>query len=192
MLATNFFDETTDTIIRAVRLAANLFVATQNRFARTHINNNVAVLFTLNKRVDDCTGFVFEIFVLLVTLSFADLLQDHLLGGLCCNTAQLHWWDDFNKLLADLRVSQIFAGLLNSELGLIIFHQLFFNNRTNAGEGRFAGAAVDGNTNVHLRAIPGLRRTRERFFHRLNNQIGVDVLFTGHGLGSLQKLKLVC
>ena len=161
MLATNFFDETTDTIVRAVSLAADLFVATQNRFARTHINNNVAVLFTLNKRIDDCTGFVFEIFVLLVTLGFADLLQDHLLGGLCSNTAQLNWWDDLNKLLADLRVSHVILGLLNSELGLIVFHQLFFNNRTNTGEGRFSSAAVDGNTNVHLCAISGLSRTRE-------------------------------
>ena len=191
LFAAHILDVHADTVVRAIAFAADFLVATQDRFASAHIDDNVAIFLALDQTVDDRAGAVLEFFVLAVTLGFADLLQDHLLGGLCGDTAHFNRWDFFAEFLTDFGVGHILFGLLYRELRLIVLKLVIGHNRTHTGKGRATGLAVDGNANVHLSAVARLRRPSERFFHRFNHEIGVDHLFAGHSLGGLQQFQLV-
>ena len=192
LLATHVFDVDADTVVRAIAFAANLFVPAQDRFASAHIDDDVAVLFALDQTVDDGTGAVFEFFELAVTLCFADLLQNHLLGRLRRDAAHLNRGDFFDVGVTDLGVSHVLLGLIDGELGLIVLKLFVLDHGANASKCRFPGLAVDVDPDVHLGAVAGLGGTGEGFFHRFDDQTGVDHLFARHRLGGLQQLKLVC
>ena len=191
-LATHVFDVDADTIIRAIAFATDLFVATQNRFAATDVHDDIAIFFALHQTINDGAGFVFELFVLTITLCFTDLLKDNLFRRLCRDTAQLNRWDLFHESVTNLWVFQILLGLLYGEFRLVVFQLFIFHNRAHTGESRLTGLAVDGHANVHFRAVARLGRTCQRFFHRFDNQTWVDHLLACNGFGGLQKLQLVC
>jgi len=118
-------------------------------------------------------------------------LQDHLLGRLRGDTAQIDRRNLVDDLIADLRIGQIGFRLLHRQLGMVIFHRVIFHHGADAGKAGAAGLTVDLHPDVHLRAIARLGRAGEAVFHRLNHQFGVDHLLARHRLGGLQKFKLV-
>ena len=95
--AAHILDVAADAVVRAIAFAADLFVAAQDRFASTHVDDDVAVFLALDETVDDGAGAVLEFFVLAVTFGFAHLLQDHLLGRLRGDPAHFDRRDFFDK-----------------------------------------------------------------------------------------------
>ena len=192
LLAAHVFDVDADAVVRAIAFAANLLVPAQDRFASAHVDDDVAIFLALDQTVDDGPGAVFEFFVLAVTLSFADLLQDDLLGRLRRDAAHFNRRHFLDESVANLGVGHVLLGLLYGELGLIVLKLIILDHGADAGEGGLAGLAVDVHPDVHLGAVARLGGTGEGFFHRFDDQTRVDHLLARHRLGGLQQLKLVC
>ena len=190
--AAHILDIAADAVAVAVSFAADLFVATQNAFATAHIDDDIAVFFALDDTVDDGAGAVAEFFVLAVTLGFADLLQDHLLGRLGSDPAQFDGRDFVDDDIADLGIIQVWLGLRDCQLGLFVLDGVVLDHRAHAGEGGAACLAVDLDANVEIGPVARLGRAGEGFFHRLHDQRGVDHLFARHRIGGLQQFQLVC
>ncbi len=190
--AAHILDETANSIIGAIRFAANFFVAAQNAFATTNVYDNVAILFALHNTINNRACTIFEFFVLAIALGFANLLQDNLLCGLRSDTAKLHRRDLFGQNITNRRVRHVFFGLLDGQLSLIILKIIVLNNRANTGKGCLASLAIDGHMNVHFRAVTRLCSACEALLHRFNNDRRIDHFFACYGLGGLQQLKLVC
>ncbi len=82
-------------------------------------------------------------------------------------------------------------GLLDGHFGLIVFKLLLRDHGAHAGERGAPGLAVDGHADVHFAAVAALGGAGEAFFHRFDDQTGVDHLFPRDRFGGLQQLKLV-
>src|SRR5690606_18876434 len=102
-LAAHVLDIGADAVVRAIAFAADLFVAAQDRFATADIDDDVAVFLAFDDTVDDGADAVLELLVLSVTLGLTDLLQDHLLGRLRGDAAQLDRRNAFLEHIAGLR-----------------------------------------------------------------------------------------
>ena len=192
MLAAHILDVAADAVVRAIALAADLLVAAQDRLATAHIDDDVAVFLALDLTVDDRAGAVLELLVLTVPLGFAHLLQDDLLGRLRRDAAHVDGGHFLDELVTDLGVGHVLFGLLHGELGLVVLEQLVLDHRADTGEGRTRrSCGRSGHGCPSRRHSATWPHGRERFFHRLDDQTGVDHLFARHGLGGLQQLKLV-
>src|SRR5215218_10268925 len=78
-----------DAVAIAEYLSREHLVATDDGFAATQIDNDAAVFDTLDNAVHDVADAVLELLVLPIAFGFADLLYDHLLGGLRGDAAVL-------------------------------------------------------------------------------------------------------
>ena len=132
-LAAHILDVATNAVIRAIAFATDLLVPAQDRFAATDIDDDVAVFLALDDAVDDRAGAVLEFLELTVTLGFADLLQDHLLGRLRGDPAHLDRRNLVDERVADLGVVQKLLGLLDGQLGLVVLKLLHPRPRCGPG-----------------------------------------------------------
>ena len=190
--APHVLDVTADAVVRAIAFAADLLVAPEYRLAPAHVDDDVAVFLALDDTVDDRASPVLEFLELLVALSLADPLQDHLFGRLRGNSAHFNRRHLFDELLTDLGVFHILLGLFDGELSLIILKLFFLDDRANTGKRRAPRLAVNRHANIHLGPVPGLGGTGEAFFHRFDDQFGVDHFFARNRIGGLQQFQLVC
>ncbi len=131
-----------------------------------------------------------EFFELTVTFSFADLLQDNLLGRLRRDPAHFNGGNFVDDLIADSGTFFMGAGIANGHFDEMVLD--LFDNGAHTGEGGFACFTVNRHADIKLGAVARFSGAREALFHRFNHQFGVDHLFAGYGLGCLQKLQLVC
>ena len=190
--AAHILDIGPDAVADAVAFAPDLLVPAQNGLAApVQVNDDIAILLALDHTVQDLALAVLEFLELAVTLGFAHLLQDHLLGGLRGDPAQINGGNLVNHLIADLGIGKERPGLRHGQLRLIILDTVIFNHGPDARKTGAACLAVDLHPDVHLCPVARLRRAGERFLHRLDHQVGVDHLLAGNRLGGLQKLKLV-
>ena len=74
----------------------------------------------LTVAVDDRADAVLELLELAVALGLADLLQDHLLGRLRGDAAELDRRHLVDDLVADLGLGQELLGLLDRQLRLVV------------------------------------------------------------------------
>src|SRR5690606_24556087 len=188
--APHVLDVAADAVADAIGLAADLLVPAQDALAPADVDDDVAVFLALDDPVDDAALAVLEFLELAVALGLAHLLQDHLLGALRGDAAQIDGGNLIHDLVADLRVGQVAFRLLDGQLGVVVLKFLVGNHGADAGKAGAAGLAVDLHPDVHFRAVAGLRGPGEAVLHRLDHQIRVDHLFPRHRLGGLQKLQL--
>ena len=87
-------------------------------------------------------------------------MQDHLLGRLGSDSAQINGGNLVDDFVTDLRVGLVSHRLFDRDLRVVIFLQVVFDNGAHAGKGGAAGLAVDADTNVHFRAIARFGGTR--------------------------------
>ena len=73
----------------AEALARQQLVAAQHRLGAAEIDDDVAELDALDEAVDDLADAVLELVVLPLALGVAHLLDDHLLGGLRGDAAEI-------------------------------------------------------------------------------------------------------
>ena len=86
--AVDALDDRADAIARRVALGARLFLARQHRLDAADLEDDVAVLEALDRAVDDLADALVVLGEDVLALGLADLLEDHLLGGLRGDAAE--------------------------------------------------------------------------------------------------------
>ena len=102
-LAAHVVDEGADAVAGAEHFARDQFVAPHHRLAAGagEIDDDIAVFDALDLAVDDVADAVLEQLVLLVALGLANLLHQHLLGGLRRDAAVVERRQRFGDPVAD-------------------------------------------------------------------------------------------
>src|SRR6476619_2640015 len=75
-------DQAADAVADADHLARDLLVAADDALGTAEVDDDVAELDALDHSGDDLAHPILEFFILAFALGIADLLEDHLLGGL--------------------------------------------------------------------------------------------------------------
>ena len=103
--AAHVVDIGADAVAGAEHLARDQFVAPHHRFAAgaAEIDDDIAVFDALDLAVDDLADAILVHVILLVALGLANLLHQHLLGGLRGNAAEIEGRQRFGDPVADLR-----------------------------------------------------------------------------------------
>ena len=96
-------DQRADAVADADHLARDLLVAADDALGAAEIDDDVAELDALDDAGDDLAGAVLELFILALALGVADLLEDHLLGGLGGDPAELDRRQRIDDEVADRR-----------------------------------------------------------------------------------------
>jgi hypothetical protein len=123
------------------------------------------------------------------TLSIADFLEDHLLGRLRIDPAQINRRQRIDDEIPDLGVFiQLLRGLQIDLLEVVLN---FFNHFDHAPQAQIASARIKLGANVVLCAITVARRLLDRFFHRLDHDRLVDQLLIGDRGGDRQQFGTV-
>ena len=95
-------DVTADAVAVAERFARDQLIAAHDGFGPAQVHDHVAVFGTLDDAVDDFADAVLEFFVLTLALGIADLLDDHLFGGLSGDAAKVHRRQRVSHVVADV------------------------------------------------------------------------------------------
>ncbi len=124
LFAANVVDEGADAVAVAHVFARDHLVAADDAFATAEIDDDVAVFDALDGAVDDLADAILEFVELAVTLGFANLLHDDLLGRLGGDTAEIHRRQRVGDEVAELGVRVAVAGQFKRDLGGIVFRLL--------------------------------------------------------------------
>src|SRR5690606_34344194 len=89
VVALDLHDQRADALADARGLARDLLVAADHALGAAEVDDHVAELDRLDDPGDDLTGAVLEFLELPLALGVADLLEDHLLGALCVDAAEV-------------------------------------------------------------------------------------------------------
>jgi hypothetical protein len=89
----------------ANHLARDLLVAADDALGAAEIDDDMAELDPLDDAGDDLAGAVLELLILALALGIADLLEDHLLGGLGGDPAELDRRQRVDDEVAELAAS---------------------------------------------------------------------------------------
>ena len=149
-------------------------------------DNRVAALHALDRPVDDVLLAIQEVSENLLALGVADFLQDHLLGGLGTDAAEI---DRFQRLLEriarlDLRIILLRFGKRHFEVFIDVF---VVRHDLPAPEGlEFARFAIDRNPHVGLVMDTLLGRRGERHLKGAKDDVLADVLFAGQCIDQQQ------
>ena len=188
-LGAHVADIAADPVADPVGLARDQLVAADDRLGTTQIDDDVAVFDPLGDAVDDFADPVLELLVLALALGLADLLDDHLLGGLGGDAAKIHRRQGLGDEIADLGRRVLQPGLGERDLGEVVLDLLDHLQRP--AHGNLAGLAVDEGADVVFGAVARARGLAKAFLHRLDHQIALDQLLAGDRVGDLQQLQSV-
>src|SRR5450432_2692368 len=92
-----------DAVTVAEHLARQHFVTAHDGFTAAEIYDDAAIFDALDDAVDDVADAILEFLILPVALGLADLLHDHLLGGLRGDAAIFQRRQGIGDGVADLR-----------------------------------------------------------------------------------------
>ena len=127
--------------------------------------------------------------ILALALGIADLLEDHLLGGLGGNSAELDRRQRVDDEVADARallelLRALLVDLLEMILGLL-------DHFEHAPQAKVAGLGVELGADVVLGAVAGAGGALDRVLHRLDDDALVDQLLARDGVGDREQFCLV-
>ena len=112
--------------VHPVALAGQLFLQRQDSLHPAQVDNDIALLETADRSGDDILNAIKIIAIDELPLRLPDPLDDHLLGRLSCNPAELLWGNlHFNK------ITDLAAGIINPrfiELHLLVGQLDLFDN----------------------------------------------------------------
>ena len=168
-------------------LAGDGFVAAEQPFRPVHVDDHVAVFDPFHQAVDHLADAVLEFLVVSLAFGFPHLLDDHLLGRLRRDAAEVDGRQGVDQEVAELRVRLALAGRLQVHLGDLAFHLV--GDLQVAGEGDFPRLAVDEGADVVLVAVFGAPRLLDGLFHGLQDLVLVYALVAGDGFRHLQQLR---
>lgn len=124
LFTTHVVDIGTNAVAITHVFARNHLVATDDAFATAEIDDHIAVFDALDGAVDDFADAVLELVELAVTLGFAHLLHDDLLGRLCGDTAEIHRRQRVCDEVADLGVDIAVLRQRERDLRAVVFRVL--------------------------------------------------------------------
>ena len=173
-LAAHRHDQRTDAVANADHLARDLLVAADDALGAAEVDDDVTELDALDDAGDDLVGAVLELFILALALGIADLLEDHLLGGLGGDSAELDRRQRIDDEVADGgALLELLRALLVDLLEMILG---LFDNFENTPQPQVAGFRVQLGANVVLGAVAGAGGALDRVLHRLDDDALVDQL----------------
>ncbi|EAT08299.1 hypothetical protein SKA58_13223 [Sphingomonas sp. SKA58] len=178
-----------DAVADADDFARNLLVAADHALGAAQIDDDMAEFDGFHDAGNDLTHAVFIFFILTLTLSVADLLEDDLLGRLGVDAAKVNrgqWIDDE---VANHRVLLELLPLLEIDLLEIIFDR--FDHFDDAPQAQVTAIWVQLGANVVFGTITSARGALNRVFHRLDDDGLVDHLFARHRIGDGNQFGLV-
>ena len=191
-LAPHVVDIGADAIAGAEHLAGDQFVAPHDRLARAgaaEIDDDVAVFDALDLAVDDLADAILVDVILLVALGLADLLHQHLLGGLGGNASVIERRQRFGDPVADLRRRVLLLRLGERDLRRVVLDLV--DDQQQPREPDFAGFRVDVGAHFGLLTIARARRLLHRVLHRGEHDRAVDRFLARDGVDDLQEFKSV-
>ena len=181
-----------DAVAGRVALGARLFLARQHRFDAADLEDDVAVLEPLDRAVDDLADALVVLGEDVLALGLADLLEDHLLGGLRGDAAEhfgrlreLHLvaeLDAVGHLVAVERPVHL-ARFVERDLGRRVGHLL--DDGLEREQIDLAGLGVEPRLQVLAGLVVLARGGRDRFFDGADDDVGLDALFLGQRLDRL-------
>ena len=180
LLRAHFVEIAAHTIVRADRLARNHLLAHDDRLdVVAQIDDHVATLDALDDARDQLADTILKGLDYPRALGVADALEDHLLGFLRADAAELDGLQRFGLGVADLRlgVVELGAGEQRLALGRLEVLVLVIDHRPLAEGFVFAGLAVDVDHDVPLGAVVLLARRGERGFERLEDDLRLNAFF---------------
>jgi hypothetical protein len=169
------------------RLARQAFVPAHQALGPAEVDRDVAELVALDDAVDDFAGAVLELLVLALTLGFADLLDDHLLGGLGGDAPEVDGREVLDQEFAHAEAGLARRGLLRGHLGELVLDLL--DHLAEPAQVNFAGAPVDFRPDIVLVAVLGAASLADRLLHGLENLFALDAFLPRHGIRDLKKLR---
>jgi hypothetical protein len=169
------------------RLARQAFVPAHQALGPAEVDRDVAELVALDDAVDDFAGAVLELLVLALTLGFADLLDDHLLGGLGGDAPEVDGREVLDQEFAHAEAGLARRGLLHGHLGELVLDLL--DHLAEPAQVNFAGAPVDFRPDIVLVAVFGAASLADRLLHGLENLFALDAFLPRHGIRDLKKLR---
>ena len=178
-----------DAVADADHLARDLLIAADDALGAAEIDDDVAELDALDDAGDDLVGAILELFILPLALGIADLLENHLLGGLGGDPAELDRRQRVDDEVADRRALLELLRALEVDLLEMVFG--LFDDLEHAPQAQIAGFAVELGADVVLGAVAGAGGTLDRVLHRLDDDALVDQLLARDGVGNGDELGLV-
>ena len=149
----------------------------------------MAELDALDDTGDDLTHAVLEFLELALALGIADLLEDHLLGGLRGDAAELDRGQRIDDIVADHGARLQLLRSLQVDLLEIIIDR--FDHLDDAPQAQVAGVRVELGADVVLGAVASVGGALDRVLHRLDHDALVDHLLGGDRIGDRDQLGLV-
>ena len=191
LLAAHVVDVGADAVAIAEGLARDQLVAADDALAAAEIDDDVAVFDALDLAVDDLADAVLELLVLAVALGVAHLLDDHLLGRLGGDAAEIDRRQRLGDEVAELGGGIAVAGILQRGCRSPWF-SIVVDHLQEALQLDLAGLRVDLGADVGLRAVARARRLLDRVLHRGDDDHAVDRLLARDRIGDLQEFQPIC
>ena len=189
LLAADVVDIGADAVAIAVHFARDQLVAADDGFTAAEVDDDVAIFDALDGAVDDLADTI-DVFVIhALALGIAHLLDDHLLGRLGSDAAELDGRQWLADEVADLGIGIALYGIGQCDLLGGLFDRL--DHFAQAGELELAGARVDLGTDLGFGAVAGLGRLLDGILHGCDHDHAVDRLLAGDRIGDLQQFKSV-
>ena len=166
--------------------ARNAFVAPQQGLGAAQIDDDVAELDPLDQTVDDLADPALELLVMALALGLAHSLDNHLLGGLRRDAAEVDGWQGLDQKVAQFGVGLAAPRLVQGNLDGFFLDRVGDLQIARQLDG--AAFAVDGGADVVFVPVLGPSRFLDRLFHGLQDLVALYPLVARHGLCHLQQL----
>ena len=189
IVALHLGDERADTLADTGGFAGNLLVAADDAFGTAEVDDHMAEFDRLDHAGDDFARAILEFLELALALGIADLLEDHLLGRLRVDAAEIDRRQRIDDEVADLGiVLQLLRGLQIDLLEIVLD---LFDHLDDAPQAQVTGLRIELGANVVLRTIAVAGGLLDRLFHRFDHDGLVDHLFRCDRIGDREEFSLV-
>ena len=176
-----------DAILGAEQLARDQVVAAHDRLGPAEIDQHVAVLDALDLADHDLADPILVLVVLALALGLAHPLDDHLLGALRRDPAEVDRRQRVQDVVADLGRRIAHLRILEPDLPVVVLDRV--GDLELAIEPVLAGAAVDLGHDLVLVAIVAARRGLVGLLHGLEHLVDRDALLLRHRLDDAQHFR---
>ena len=160
-------------------LLGNHLFTRQNRFEATGFDDGVAAFHALDGAGDQVFLAIKEVVEDLLPLGIANLLQNHLFGGLRADPAEFDRFERLFDEITELQVRLIILHLFDQHMDAGIGELLLGHQQPAPEGGIVARLTVDLDAHVGLFLEALLGCGGERDFERAEHRVLVDVLFPG-------------
>ena len=186
-LVADIVEKGADAILGAEQLARDQIVAADDRLGPAEVDQHVAVLDALDLADHDLADPILELVVLALALGLADALDDHLLGALRGDPAEIDRRQRVQDMVADLGRRIAHLRILEPDLAGVVLDRI--GDLELAIEPVLAGAAVDLGDDLVLGTIFPARRRLVGLLHGLQHLVGGDTLLLRHRLDHAQHFR---